>query len=197
MKLLVVIALFIIFAFIGWQLWYVFLVNIKEPSYKILKKKDGYEIRRYDSYIVAQISFPGSYKVVTNKGFKVLANYIFGENMQNVRMPMTAPVLIEEKAEINGYAIGFVMPSSYKKETIPKPKDSRIKIEKKFSEKVAAYSFSWYPSLKRIEQKRKEFVALLNRDGIKFGSSIFLARYNPPFVLPFLMRNELLVVINP
>jgi len=196
MKFLLFIVLFILLAFIGWQLWYVFLINLKEPTYVVLQKKNEYEIRKYDPYLTAYITFPGSYKTVTNKGFRALANYIFGDNKQNVSMPMTTPVFVEKEAKIDGYIITFVMPASYKKETLPEPKDSRIKIEEKTSKKVAAYHFSWYPSARRVEQKKKAFMALLKRDGITPRSPIILARYNPPFVLPFLMRNELLVVID-
>jgi len=195
-KFLIAIIFFILILFVGWQLWYAFLVNIKEPGYTVLEKKDGYEIRRYDGYITAHVALPGSYQAVTNQGFRVLANYIFGGNKQKVRMPMTAPVFIEKKDAINGYDIAFVMPASYTKETLPDVQDDRIQITEKLPQKVAVYRFSWYPSTGRVEQKKKEFIALLQRDGIKQGSDIILARYNPPFILPFLMRNELLVVVE-
>ncbi len=68
MKFLIVLIFFALFVFIGWQLWYVLQTNIKEPAYTVLQKKDGYEIRKYDPYLIAHISFPGSYKAVTNKG---------------------------------------------------------------------------------------------------------------------------------
>ncbi|MFC1841487.1 heme-binding protein [Candidatus Dependentiae bacterium] len=196
MKLLVAILFLVFFAFVGWQLWYALQITLKEPGYTVLQKKDGYEIRKYEPYLIAHIAFPGSYKAVTNKGFRALANYIFGGNKQNVRMPMTVPVFVEKKMEIDGYDIAFVMPSPYKRQTLPEPKDDRIKITEKLSEKVAAYRFTWYPSAKQVEQKKESFMALLERDGIKQRSPIILARYNPPFILPFLMRNELLVVIG-
>ncbi|MFC1842952.1 heme-binding protein [Candidatus Dependentiae bacterium] len=196
MKLLVAILFLVFFAFVGWQLWYALQVNLKEPGYTVLQKKHGYEIRKYEPYIIAHVVFPGSYKAVANKGFRVLANYIFGGNKQNVRMSMTAPVFVEKKVKIDGYDIAFVMPPFYKKETLPEPKDDRIKITEKPSEKVAAYSFTWYPSAKRVKQKKEEFMALLKRDGITQRSNVILARYNPPFILPFLMRNELLVIIE-
>lgn len=196
MKRLLVIVLFILFLLIGWQLWSVFLSNSQEPVYKVLQKNNEYEIRKYDPYIIAQVSFQGSYQMVTNKGFKVLANYIFGDNEKNVKMPMTAPVFVEKNEKDNGYTVTFVMPNSYNKKTLPKPNDSRIKITAKPSNKLAVYSFSWYPSAKRVEQKKQKFMMLLKRDGIKAESSVLLARYNPPFILPFLMRNELLVTIK-
>lgn len=196
MKFLFVAVLFILALFIGWQLWFVFFINSQEPVYTVLQKNDEYEIRKYDPYIIAQVSFHGSYKTVANKGFKVLANYIFGDNEKNVKMSMTAPVFVEKKEKDDEYLVAFVMPNSYNLKTLPKPNDSRIKITEKSSETLAAYRFSWYPSAKRIEQKKQKFMMLLERDGIKAESSMLLARYNPPFILPFLMRNELLIVIK-
>jgi len=196
MKLWVVILSILLFAFIGWQLWYVFLVDIEEPAYTVFQKKNGYELRQYKPYLIAQVSLPGSYRAVTNEGFKVLANYIFGGNKEDVSMPMTAPVLVEKNKKVGGYTIAFVMPASYTKETLPEPNDTRIQIKEKPSQKVAAYRFSWYATEKRAEQKKKLLASLLERDGIKQDSPIMVARYNPPFILPFLMRNELLVVID-
>jgi len=196
MKLWIIILFLILLGLIAWQLWFVLFVNLQEPAYRVLQKKDGYEIRQYDSYIIAHVSFAGSYKEVASKGFKVLANYIFGGNKQNIRMPMTAPVFVEKKVKLDGYDIAFVIPSSYKKETLPTPKDDRIEIVEKQSAKIAVYRFTWYPSAKQVEKKKKEFVELLRRDGIQPRSDIILARYNPPFILPFLMRNELMVVVE-
>ena len=196
MKFLLSIVSLLFLVFLVWQLWYVFLINLKEPTYTVLEKRDGYEIRKYDSYLTAHVTFSGAYKTAVNKGFRILARYIFGENKQNIKMPMTAPVFIEEKRKMNCYDISFVMPASYKKETLPKPKDARIGIIEKKAAKVAVYRFTWYPSAALVEQKKKEFIELLKRDDIMKYSDIILARYNPPFILPFLMHNELLVVID-
>jgi len=179
---------------IGWQLRYALLIGLEKPSYVVIGKKDGYEIRQYKDYLTAQVFASGSYDEASNEGFKILANYIFGENSENKSMPMTAPVFMQEKNK--GYKVAFVMPSEYSMSTLPKPRDKRIIIKKVSGKKVAAYRFTWCATKKRVEKRENEFVRLLDRDDIKTRSEVQLARYNPPFILPFLMRNELLVDIS-
>ncbi|MFC1845778.1 heme-binding protein, partial [Candidatus Dependentiae bacterium] len=61
MKFWFVIVSLVLLGFFGWQLWYVLQIGLKEPAYKVLQKKDGYEIRRYDPYIIAHTALSGSY----------------------------------------------------------------------------------------------------------------------------------------
>lgn len=51
--------------------------NIEEPSYTVVEKRDGYEIRDYAPYIVAEVETSGSRDASLNQGFRLLADYIF------------------------------------------------------------------------------------------------------------------------
>jgi len=197
MKALITILSILAIGFIGWQLWFALLIGIKKPGYKVLQKKEGYEIRKYDPYIIAQTEVVGTPETGTNEGFKILASYIFGKNREKIKIPMTSPVLIEtDDDDQNEQEISFFMPHNYTIKTLPKPEDERIKIKEKKGKIFAVYRFSLYPSDKRLERKKEKFKAMLKRDNIKPKSEIILARYNPPFILPFLMRNELLVEVK-
>ncbi|MCK5632200.1 heme-binding protein [bacterium] len=181
-----IIALIIFFTIIiAWQLWYVLLIGIKEPTYKIVEKRNGYQIRQYEPYITAQVTMPAPYKSAINKGFKILADYIFGDNKSYISMPMTAPVFTQEESTQKEYDISFVMPFNYNLETLPQPINKIIRIKKQKPKLVAVYTFTWYPSDKRIAQHKKEFIKILGRDYIQMRGPILLARYNPPFIVPF------------
>lgn len=70
---------FIIAAFaVLWSLgsWLV-VRTIEEPRYVVVEKRNGYEIRDYAPYIVAEVEVSGSRDVGLNKGFRLLADYIF------------------------------------------------------------------------------------------------------------------------
>jgi len=196
MKALITVLSLIALGFIGWQLWFALSIGVKEPKYTVLGKKDGYEIRKYEPYIVAEVDVTGTPETGANKGFKVLADYIFGKNTENVRMSMTSPVLVRNGEAKSRQSISFVMPFKYTLKTLPKPQDKQIKIEEKKGKIFAAYRFTWYPSDERVARKKELFKTMLERDNIKPKSEIILARYNPPFILPFLMRNELLVEVK-
>lgn len=66
--------------------------NIEEPTYTVVEKRDGYEIRDYSAYIVAEVEVTGSRNEGLNQGFRLLADYIFGNNTKSTPIAMTAPV---------------------------------------------------------------------------------------------------------
>ncbi len=71
---------------------YFFGRSIDSPKYSVLEEKLGYEIRSYEPYLTAQVEVLGSYDEALNQGFRILANYIFGNNTKQTSIEMTAPV---------------------------------------------------------------------------------------------------------
>ena len=68
-----------------------------EPEFKTILKDGKIEIREYAPKIIAQVEVFGDFDQASSKGFKVLADYIFGNNKSkdgNSRIEMTAPVEI-------------------------------------------------------------------------------------------------------
>ena len=56
------------------------------------KNMKNFEIKNYDSYLVAEVDIEGSYNKTGNEAFRILAGYIFGDNQSSTKMNMTAPV---------------------------------------------------------------------------------------------------------
>ncbi len=185
--------------------------SIASPDYSVLSKRDGYEIREYAPYLVAEVEMKGSYKESLKQGFRVLFDYIRGNNERRESIEMTAPVLqetastsesIEMTAPVlqegrgNGYVISFVMPMKYSLETLPRPKDPRVVLREVKRTKVAALRFTWYATEEGTRKKTEALAALLARDGNQAISPYRTAQYNPPWAIPFLRRNEILVDIR-
>ena len=53
---------------------------IEEPKYTVVREYDGFEIREYAPYLVAEVTVPGPAEEAGNQGFRILAAYIFGKN---------------------------------------------------------------------------------------------------------------------
>ena len=53
---------------------------VETPSYKLEKKEDGFEIRTYAAYILAQVYVESDFDGALRNGFEILAHYIFGGN---------------------------------------------------------------------------------------------------------------------
>lgn len=143
-----------------------------------------YEIREYPEHIVAQTTVQGSFKESINKGFGILAGYIFGGNTKKESIAMTAPVLAQQRKGYNkseniamtapviattegeSQILSFNMPRSYTLETLPIPNDSRIQIIMIPSKKYAVMTFSWYRSDTKIKRMQEKLLSALAQDGI-------------------------------
>jgi len=78
------------------------VANTEQPSYKVLVKEAEFEVREYQSMVVAETVVTGSLDEASNKGFRVIADYIFGGNVvkgggqkTSEKIAMTAPVTME------------------------------------------------------------------------------------------------------
>ncbi|XP_072960894.1 uncharacterized protein [Typha angustifolia] len=67
------------------------------PSYQVVHYQDGLEIRSYKKaiWMSTPLVNSSSFMTAVDSGFMSLFNYIQGNNKQNARIEMTAPVLID------------------------------------------------------------------------------------------------------
>lgn len=79
---------------------------VEEPKFEVLTKDGSHEVRRYASVIVAETLVDGDMDAASGKGFRLIADYIFGNNTLTVagaenaseKIAMTAPVTLEPVA---------------------------------------------------------------------------------------------------
>lgn len=166
---------------------------IEEPDFELLAQADGYEVRRYSPYIVAEVEVSG--RSSDSQGFRTLAGYIFGDNVSGEKMKMTAPVESSEAGN-GGTTFGFVMEDKYSLETLPKPSNERIRIREKPPVVVAVRRFSGRWTDKNFEKNEKKLLDALARDSIDVAGKVMLARYNGPMTPWFMRRNELIVPVQ-
>ena len=71
--------------------------GLESVNFKVLSANSQYEIRKYDSYSVCKTT--GEQGVLSSgNSFNVLADYIFGDgNVDNKKLAMTTPVIMEVK----------------------------------------------------------------------------------------------------
>lgn len=200
-----------IFSLLIFIFWGTNLSALEEPKYSVLKEYENFEIRNYDSYLVAEVDIEGSYNKTGNEAFRILAGYIFGDNQSSIKMNMTAPVESEaiqpsermnmtapvfSNKNVNGYTYRFVMESKYTQETLPVPNNSKIRITEIKDRVMAVISFSGRWSQKNFEKHEQILVNDLKNEGIGVASEAIYARYNAPFTPWFLRRNEIMFEIE-
>ena len=184
-------------------------MSVKEPKFIVLGKEDGYEIREYVPTIEARVMVEGKYKEAMTAGFRILAGYIFGGNTRKQSIAMTAPVSEQGSESIamtapvsntqltkSSYVVSFVMPEEYTLATLPAPDDSHIELLEVPARTSAALVYSGYATASKVEKMKAKLLQCLERDNVAIMGVPRSARYNPPWTLPFMMRNEILVDIK-
>lgn len=185
-------------------------MSIEEPSYAIIEKSDTFELRAYKTKILAETMVSGSLKQASSNGFKLIADYIFGNNTSSSgdnekismtapvtiapnseKISMTAPVTIEQTGE--QWRVHFVMPSQYTLASLPKPNNSLVTLREVPACNYAVIRFSGCVDEDKTAKKTAELLTWLTSKGIKPVGKPELARYNPPWTLPFLRRNEVMI----
>ncbi|KAG5253294.1 heme-binding protein [Salix suchowensis] len=171
-------------------------ITVETPKYEVIQSSNDYEIRKYASAVLAEVTYdPSQFDGNRDGGFMVLANYIGAlgnpQNTKPEKIAMTAPVITKtdggsEKIAMTAPVVTkegsgegkkmvtmqFVLPAKYNKaEEAPTPVDERVVIKE--------------------EGERKYGV-------VKFGGDwrFLLARYNPPWTLPPLRTNEVMIPIE-
>jgi hypothetical protein len=166
----------------------------EEQPYKVVLKKEKFEIRYYPEAIFATVKSPGeSYRSGSSTQFRRLAGFIFGGNSESRQIPMTAPVYME-KTE-GGSTMHFVMPKAYSLENLPRPLDSGIEIAKSEPAYYAAYAFGGFAGEEKILKAEAELRELLRQSGIKTTGNFKYLGYNAPYEV-FNRRNEIVVAVE-
>ena len=192
---------------LGAALWGPIASNVEQPKYQVIESSGNIEIRDYAPMIVAEAEVAGDRRDAIGKGFRIIADYIFGNNTAAQKVPMTAPVTqqgsekialtapVTQQGDGNIWRVRFVMPSSYTMEALPKPNNPAVKLKEIGAKRYAAIRFSGMAdedSLKRRTKKLNEFISAKNLTPLSAPTYAF---YNPPWTLPFLRRNEVMVEI--
>lgn len=192
----------------------VFGIRTEEtPKYEVLFKQDDKEIRAYSSYIVARTQVKGEFKEAQNEAFRILAGYIFGKNEQKQKISMTAPVVQEASAQSEkiamtapvvmqapsaaGWEMTFMMPSKYKISDLPRPKDERIQFEEIPAQTIAVIRYSGFGSESTNNKKAQELQSwITEQKKYEAVSGPSWAGYDPPWTIPFLRRNEMMITLK-
>ncbi len=181
----------------------------EEAPYSLLSESDNIQIRQYQPVLMAETVIEANYEDSGGIGFKRLAGYIFGGNVQKQKMAMTAPVLREAVSENiamtapvlqqkmgNQWLMAFVMPSGYTLETLPTPLDNKIIIKQVPAKKVAVLRYSGSINEERIAENSQILLEWLAQNHYKLLSASRSAAFDPPWTLPFLRRNEVHVDVE-
>ncbi len=208
----------------------IWVSRVEQPTYQALASEGPLELRDYPALIVAETRTTGTRREALEKGFRLLADFIFGANTpsavepatqtpagtetaptdlktsameatsvqvsaKSVRIPMTAPV-IQQADGAEGWLVRFVLPRTLTLETLPRPLSAQVRLMALPPARYVAFRFTGFVD----EQKVKDATAAAEAYAKSLGKTPrgepLVAFYNPPWTLPFMRRNEVLIEVD-
>ncbi|MBW2503925.1 MAG: heme-binding protein [Deltaproteobacteria bacterium] len=185
----------------------------EEPHYTVLQSYELFELRKYESTVVAEVHVEGDFDDVGGLAFRKLFNFISNDDRPEGKIAMTAPVIqqplssetlpADDSATFSdnqiiparSYRFAFFMPSGYNVSTLPKPLDQDILVKTVSPRLMAVRSYSGTWSEERYRKNERILLEAIQEAGLQALSPPIFARYNAPFSLWFLRRNEVLVEV--
>ena len=165
-------------------------IAIEEPVYQVEKawEAEQIEIRAYAPRIMAVTGMNED----SDSGFRVLAGYIFGGNAEEQKIAMTAPV---QQTMAGEKEMAFMMPAEYALKDLPQPEDQRVSFREAPAYTAAVIQFSGWASAEKADENWQQLRRFLITKGIDITGEPTLNQYNPPWTLPFMRRNEIIVPV--
>lgn len=191
----------------------IFGVNMgtEQPRYDVLERiGDNIEIRQYGPRVAAQTIVDTSKSDnARGEAFRLIAGYIFGANKASEKVAMTSPVEISSPGtkiamtapvEVNksddGLVMRFFMPSKYSIDQLPEPSDPRVKLAQIPSTTVAVLRFTGSTGDPAVTTRTAELIRSLESSKWKIVGPATAFFYNPPWAIPFLRTNEVVIPVT-
>lgn len=181
---------------------------VEQAKYTSVQTDTNVEIRDYAPALIAEVEIHDERSKALSEGFRLIADYIFGNNLESKKVAMTAPVLQEKSSNIamtapvseqgddKSWRVRFVMPGSYTLASLPKPKNPLVKIISLPAKRFVAIRFTGNPNNQDLQQNLEKLTTWIHSHHFKEIGKPVYAFYNPPWTLPFLRRNEVMIEIE-
>ncbi len=181
-------------------------IALEMPKYRVLERVGQIELREYEPTLIAEVEVEGERSEAINRGFRILAGYIFGGNQGERKIAMTAPVtqqaaptgqkiamtapVTQSQTGPERWKVAFMMPSSFTLDTLPVPNDRSIQFRVLPPERRVAIIFDGFSTESNLTRHRAVLEAFVRERGLLTTGEYSMAFYNDPFTLPWNRRNE-------
>ena len=155
--------------------------DIETPKYKVLKKYPRFELRQYESMMLATTNLGvASFDEKSSEGFRTIASYIFGKNKSNEKIAMTAPVIYHADSIST---LSFVVPRSKTEESMPVPIDQNLTFVVQAPKLLAVLDFGGFINDEKLAARMAELKKAVLKEGFQIKGKGYFFGYNPPWQL--------------
>lgn len=181
---------------------------IEEASYEVVKVDGSFELRDYAPHVLAETLVDGNFDEAGSSAFRRLFRYISGDNRSQTKIAMTAPVSQQSGEKIamtapvgqqksgDKWLVSFMMPASYDIGTLPVPDDPLVTLRQVPARRMATIVYSGFWSEKNYQKNKTKLDSWIQKEALTVNGETIWARYNAPFSLWFMRRNEILVSVS-
>jgi hypothetical protein len=191
----------------------------EEAPYTIISKFENIEVRRYKKVMAVETFVQQeAFKDASNIAFKRLFEYITGENIPANNIAMTAPVMAYPsnsgsgtgkkismtspviaqpgKSIQKGWTLRFVLPEKFTLKTSPLPLNPLVTLVELPAKTIAAINYTGLWDDEKFQEQRYLLNQWLEKNSYISVSTPAYAGYDPPWALPFLRRNEVMIDVQ-
>ncbi len=181
----------------------------EHTKYTVFLTENEFEIRDYESHILAESIVDGDFDDAGERAFNRLFWFISGDNLpcekqaramplslrsKSEKIKMTSPVILHDGD--GSWTVSFMMPTSYSLENLPQPADYGITVREVPARRMAIVRYSSCWSLKSYLKNRLTLENWIEKVGlITLGDPVW-ARYSEPYTPWFWRRNEVMIPIG-
>lgn len=157
---------------------------IETPDYKTVEQDGKFEVRDYPAMTVARTP-------MGDGDFMRLFRYISGANEAEQKIAMTAPVLVQHEGESKG--MSFVVPREVAAAKVPAAKADDVSVDTMPAARFAVFTYSGRRTDANEAEALGKLQAWMGKKGLQAEGEPVFAYFDPPWTLPFLRRNEVML----
>lgn len=174
--------------------------SYEAPAYEVLATlADDLEVRQYGPRLAVETDND------SDKAFRRLFRYITGANQGEREIAMTVPVETAKPAEIamtvpvetaSERHMRFFLPADFTLDTAPEPTDPAVRLVMVPEQTFGVLSYSGFGFDGTVANRKAELVERLAGTDWQAQTAPVAYFYDPPWTIPFLRRNEVLVDVQ-
>ena len=165
-----------------------------QPDYRLVERDGDFEIREYPALVTASTETHGARDAALNRGFDILAGYIFAKSRPGAKIAMTAPVL-SDGSNTSRWRTRFIMPPGKARADLPNP-PSGVTLESEAPRRAAVLRFSGRVDDAVLNSKEGALRSWLQLRSLPSEGKAEHAFYNSPMMPGPLRRNEVIVTLS-
>jgi len=155
------------------------------PAAVVLIDDGKFSVRGYENLTLVRAPMKDS---SDDGSFRRLFGYITGKNSRSENIPMTAPVLMDERE--TGRGMSFIMPSAMDPRSLPDPLDPVLERVSFSGGRFAVYRFSGGRNASNETKARIALEQWMAGRGLVAADKPLYGYYNPPWIPTWFRRNE-------